>query len=83
MANEKISRYPQPNRRYAHLYPVVRIDTPVNNERPENSVTAVKTYESEEQADVEAKRLNVLKADKSCHYFTCVTRLVPKEGDVA
>jgi len=65
------------NSRFSHLFPIVRVDMPIDSVNPENSVAVVQAYESEEHAIVEAERLNVLNADKGCRYFTCISRLVP------
>jgi len=62
--------------RYSHVYAIVRIDLPVDESNPKNTVAIVKVISSEQLAEAETDRLNQINADKSCLYFTCITRMV-------
>ena len=66
----------KPNRQYRHAYAVVRIDRPVSETSPENSISIVKAFLSENDAEKEMARLNDVNADKSCGYVLKITRLV-------
>lgn len=66
-----------PNSRFRHVYAIVRIDSPVDQDHPENSVSVVKVLSSADAADAEAMRLNKLNTDKGCSYLIFTTRLVP------
>ena len=73
----------KPNFRYEHVYPIVRLDHhfPVDPSYPNNSITVVKVMVSEELAKREVDRLNELNGNKGSTYFSCISRLIPKEGD--
>jgi len=73
----------KPNSRYEHVYPIVRLDhdLPVDPSHPNNSITVVKVVLSEELAQREVDRLNVLNGNKRCTYFSCISRLIPQEDD--
>lgn len=58
------------------MYPIVRIDTPFDQNYPTNTVTVVKVLTSQQSAENEVSRLNQINADKSCVYFYCTSRLV-------
>lgn len=58
------------------MYPIVRIDTPFDQNYPTNTVTVVKVLTSQQSAENEVSRLNQINSDKSCVYFYCTSRLV-------
>ena len=62
--------------RYPHVYAIVRIDAPVDEANPENSVAVVKVLDSKQSAEKETARLNKINAGKNCVYSMCVTRMV-------
>ncbi len=64
------------NSKYRHVYAVVRLDVPIFEGQPEASFSVVKVFSSEGRAQKEASRLNKINADKSCKYFTRITRMV-------
>ena len=64
----------KPNRRYRHVYAIVRIDLPIGD-TPENSFRVVKVFFSETDAEKEVARLAEVNADKSSVYKLHVTRL--------
>jgi len=70
-----------PHSKYPHVYPIVRIDTPIDQTDPAQKITVVKVLTSQSDAEAEASRLNQLNADKSCLYFYCTSRLI-EEGRV-
>ena len=59
------------------MYAVVRIDLPVSQENPENSVSVVKVFSSKMTAEREVSRLNRINASKGCRYVLQTTRLAP------
>lgn len=63
--------------KFRHVYVVLRIDLPVNNESPENSFSVVKVFSSKMTAEQELNRLNRVNSGKCCRYLLQVTRLVP------
>jgi hypothetical protein len=65
-----------PHSKYPHVYPIVRIDTPLSQSDPQNEITVVKVLTSQVAAEAEVSRLNQINADKSCTYFYCTSRLV-------
>jgi hypothetical protein len=66
----------KPNKKFRHVYAVVRVDFPIYEGQPEASFTVVKVYSSEETAEKETSRLSKINADKKCKYFTRITRMV-------
>ena len=60
-----------------HVYAVVRIDPPINQENPQNSIAVVKVFASEEAAERDLTRLKNLNEAKGCRYFLFTTRMVP------
>jgi hypothetical protein len=62
--------------KYPHVYPIVRIDTPIDQADPMSKITVVKVLTSQVAAEAEVSRLNRINADKSCTYFYCTSRLV-------
>jgi hypothetical protein len=55
----------------------VRIDHPINRDVPENSVSVLKVYKSEEEAGKEVSRLQSVNKGKACNYFVCTTHMMP------
>ncbi len=66
-----------PHSRFQHVYAIVRINIPVDQENPGNSVAVVKVFQSKMAADQEVVRLNETNKEKECRYNVHVTRLVP------
>jgi hypothetical protein len=69
----------KPHSQFRHVYPVVRIDLPLDQETPESSIAVVKVFTSQEAAQLESTRLNELNKDKACKYISCISRLMPDE----
>jgi hypothetical protein len=69
----------QPHAKYQHVYPIVRIDLPIDDRNLTNRVTVVKVLTSQQGAEIEASRLNQINADKSCTYFYCTSRLIEQD----
>lgn len=68
----------QPHSKYPHVYPVVRIDTPIDPANPTQQVTVVKVLTSQSDAEAEVARLGQVNADKNCLYFFCTSRLIER-----
>ena len=66
----------RPHSKYPHVYPIVRINTPVDESHPTNTITVVKVLTSQAAADAEVSRLNQVNAGKRCMYFWCTSRLI-------
>ncbi len=66
----------RPHPKYQHVYPIVRIDLPLDERNAIDNVTVVKVLTSQEGAEIEASRLNRINADKSCTYFYCTSSLI-------
>ena len=66
----------RPHSRYPQVYPIVRIDTPIDQTDPTSRITVVKVLTSQVAAEAEVSRLNQINADKSCIYFYCTSRLI-------
>lgn len=58
-----------------HLYAVVRFDLPLSTKRPQDSVSIVSVFSTDEGAEAEATRLRNVNEGKQCHYEVFVTRL--------
>ena len=71
----------RPHSKYPHVYPIVRIDTPIGESDPTNKITVVKVLTSQGGADAEVSRLNQINAGKSCKYFWCTSRLIEETED--
>lgn len=65
-----------PHSKYQHVYPIVRIDTALDQGDPESKITVVKVLTSQVAAEAEVSRLNQINAGKSCTYFYCTSRLI-------
>ena len=65
-----------PHSKYAHVYPILRIDRPFNESHPMNTLAVAKVLTSREAAEAEVSRLNQVNAEKSCTYFYCTNRLI-------
>ena len=66
----------KPHSRFRHVYAIVRIDSPLDEANPENSVAVVKVLASRAAAEKELTRLNQLNAKKGCVYVVTTTRMV-------
>jgi len=67
----------KPNSKSKHLFAVLRIDLPVDQDNPENCIAVVKVFHSKLAAEHEVLRLNNLNSEKGCRYFLNITRLAP------
>jgi hypothetical protein len=65
-----------PHSKYPHVYPIVRVDTPIDQSDPTQKITVVKVLTSQSEAEAEMSRLSQVNADKSCLYFYCTSRLI-------
>lgn len=65
-----------PNSKYTHLYAIVRVDLPLNQDHPTNSIQVVKVFSSKESADQEASRLNKVNEGKRCRYDVYISRFI-------
>jgi hypothetical protein len=63
--------------RFQHVYAIVRIDLPVDQQCPTNTLSVVKVFASKMAAEQEVLRLREVNKDKSCRYEVFVSRLVP------
>jgi hypothetical protein len=63
------------NLKYDHAFVVVRVDEFLEDSPIEVKVSLVKALWSQEDAEVEVKRLNELNADKGCYYYWQVVRI--------
>ena len=70
-----------PHSKYQHVYPIVRIDTPIDQTDPTSRITVVKVLTSQVAAEAEVSRLNQVNAEKSCIYFCCTSRLIEQSMD--
>ena len=61
--------------KFLQLYAIVRFDLPLNSERPQNTVSVVSVFSSEQAAETEANRLTKINGNKACQYEVFVTRL--------
>ena len=66
----------RPNKKYPHGFAVVRVDLPFDSECPENSISVLKIFATQQGADAERQRLSRINAPKKCSYFVVMTRLV-------
>ena len=64
-----------PHSKFIHVYAVVRIDLPVSQKEPHNSISVVKVYSSNDLAEKEASRLSRINEGKGCRYVVYTTRL--------
>ena len=67
----------KPHSKFQHVYAVLRIDFPVDQENPENSIAIVKVLCSRTLAEQKVSRLSETNKAKACRYVMHVTRLVP------
>jgi hypothetical protein len=65
-----------PNSKFIHLYAIVRVDLPVNQDHPTNCIAVVKVFSSKKSAEQEASRLNKINEGKKCHYGVYISRFV-------
>ena len=71
----------RPHSKYPHVYPIVRIDTPIGQSDPKNKITVVKVLTSQGAAEAEVSRLNRINSGKSCTYFWCPSRLIEQNEE--
>jgi len=64
-----------PHSKFIHLYAIVRIDLPVNQQQPDNSIAVIKVFSSKDVAKREASRLTGINEKKECRYVVYTTRL--------
>jgi hypothetical protein len=72
-----MSNINKPHSRFLHVYAIVRIDLPIDQDYPENTLAVVKVFPSQLDGKRELSRLNKLNQDKNCKYILTITRLVP------
>jgi hypothetical protein len=65
-----------PHAKYAHVYPIVRIERPFDEAYPTNTLAVVKVLKSQQAAEAEVSRLRQVNAGKRSEYFYCTSRLV-------
>ena len=65
-----------PHSKCPHVYPIVRIDTPIDQTDPTSGIKVVKVLTSQVAAKTEVSRLTQINADKSCIYFYCTSKLI-------
>jgi hypothetical protein len=68
-----------PHSKYPHVYPIVRIDTPLDQTDPTQKITVVKVLTWQSDAEAEVSRLSQVNADKGCIYFYCTSRLIDQD----
>jgi hypothetical protein len=66
----------KPHSKFPHVYAVVRIDVPLDDDNPGNGISVVKVARSKAAAEAELSRLNNINADKNCVYVCCISRLI-------
>jgi hypothetical protein len=54
----------KPHTKHPHVYAIVRVDHPVDEEYPTNCITVVKVFSSEEAAGAEVTRLNQMNGER-------------------
>jgi hypothetical protein len=65
----------KPNKKFQHIYAVVRYETDADENTPiDLRVTVKKVVVDPHHAEEEVKRLNNLNKEKNCYYFYQVTR---------
>jgi hypothetical protein len=67
----------KPHSKFQHGYAVVRIDLPLHGDMPENSISVLKVFMSEGQADKEMSLLQNVNKGKGCKYFVRTTHMIP------
>jgi hypothetical protein len=63
------------NAKFIHLYAIVRFDLPISSTRPQDAVSVISVFSTQEAADAEASRLRKVNDNKQCKYEVFVTRL--------
>jgi hypothetical protein len=66
----------RPHSKYPHVYPIVRIDTPIDQTDPRQKIAVVKVLISQSDAEAEVSRLSQVNAGKRCLYFYCTSKLI-------
>ena len=70
-----MSRGMKPNRKYQHMYAIIRYETDADMNAPiDLRITVKKVVVDPHYAEKEVKRLNELNKDKGSYYFCQVTR---------
>ena len=72
----------KPNRKYPHVYAIIRYDAFHGESTPiENRITVKKVVTDQGLAESEVARLNELNKDKGAYYYLQITRLegIPTE----
>ncbi len=65
----------KPNRKYQHIYAIIRYDIDADSDAPiDLRITVKKVVVDPQYAEAEVKRLNELNKDKDSYYFYQVTR---------
>lgn len=65
-----------PHSKFQHVYGILRIDLPFDDNNPSNTISLVKVARSEAAAEAEVTRLNGINADKKCTYLMLLSRLI-------
>ena len=74
----------KPNKKYDHIYAIVRYETDEGEDAPiDLRITVKKVVVDPDYAEKEVERLNALNKDKGSYYFCQVTRFedVPVEAE--
>ena len=66
--------------RHHHVFAVVRFDLPISSTEPNQSVSVVKVFASEQMAEQEASRLNGLNGQKGILYVVYLSHWMPSDG---
>jgi hypothetical protein len=53
-----------PHSKYPHVYPILRIDTPIDQSDPTQKITVVKVLTSQSDAEADVSRLSQINAGK-------------------
>lgn len=78
-----MSRGMKPNRKYQHIYAILRYETDADVSTPiDLRITVKKVVIDPQYAEREVKRLNELNKDKGSYYFCQVTRFEDASVDV-
>jgi len=69
-----------PHSRYPHLFAIIRLDLPFDEENPFNSISVVKAFSDVEEAETEAERLRSVNGPSKCLYRVQTTHLITRTG---
>lgn len=64
----------EPNKRYPHVFGVVRVDPGCSSVR--DSVSGTKAFRTRDEAEAECERLEAVNGAKACAYVVVYLRLV-------